>query len=267
VEASGLHPSGRVADGPGHPAPGVPDPDRPQGFRAMTMPVALGVVAVLVAAGAMYAWRQGTITDARSEAATVRRQLSVSGTRVTALEAEISRARDALSAARDEVQRTRAELSATRKRLRAAGDRSTHLSGRIQDLQGRLGETQAALRAAEADAATARQQLIRLAGRPLDDGTYRVRMLAAQVAAEPPRVLVAQPFPSGEWRLLAVVPGTGVSIARPATGKRTTVPLARFGKMLRRPVLQRTSIKTFPYAIAVVNGRVAQIVQKLPAAG
>lgn len=102
-------------------------------------------------------------------------------------------------------------------------------------------------------------------GTPLPDGTYRVRMLAAQVATAPPRVLVSQPFTEGEWRLIAVVPGTGVSIIRPVAGDRTIVPLGRFGKIMRRPVLQRTSLKTFPYEVAIVNGRIAKIVQKPPA--
>jgi len=233
-------------------------PDRPQwsGSAALLL---VALVVALVSSAAVYGWQHGKVTNSGRELAAVRHQLTTSSGRASALEVEVARLRDELASAED-------GLAATKDRLQLSSERSASLGRRIEDLRGHLDDVRNDLRLAQARSAAAQEELARMIGSPLPDGTYRVRMLAAQVATSPPRVLVSQPFTDGEWRLIAVVPGTSVSIIRPTAGDRTVVPLGRFGKILRRAVLQRTSLKTFPYEIAVVNGRIAKIVQKPPPA-
>lgn len=233
-------------------------PDGPPWSGAAAV-VLVALVVALVSAGAVYGWEHAKVTDSGRELAAVRHQLTTSSGRATALDAEIGALRGELAATED-------KLAATKDRLQSSNERSAVLGGRIEGLQGHFDDVRTDLRLAQAQSAAAHQELAHMIGTPLPDGTYRVRMLAAQVATAPPRVLVSQPFIDGEWRLIAVVPGTSVSIIRPVAGDRTMVSLGRFGKILRRAVLQRTSLKTFPYEIAIVNGRIAKIVQKPPAA-
>lgn len=232
-----------------------PDRQRWSGAAAMVL---LALVVAMVSAAAVYGWQHAKVTDSGRELAAVRRELTTSSGRASALDAEITDLRDELAS-------TEARLGTTKDRLDSSNNRSAVLGGRIEELRTHLTDVRADLQLAQAQSAAAHQELARMIGVHLPDGTYRVRMLAAQVATSPPRVLVSQPFIGGVWRLIAVVPGTGVSIMRPVAGDRTVVPLGRFGKILRRPVLQRTSLKTFPYEIAIVNGRIAKIVQKPPA--
>jgi hypothetical protein len=254
TEGVDVRPTGRGR----RPAQRVDGPDRPRWSGAPTVALLVLVVA-LVSAGAVYGWQHPKVTNSGRELAAVRGQLTTSSSRVAALDAEIG-------ALRDELTSTQHRLAATKDRLQSSSEHSARLGTRVEDLQGHLGDVQADLRLAHEQSVAAREELARMVGAPLPDGTYRVRMLAAQVATTPPRVLVSQPFTDGEWRLIAVVPGTGVSILRPAAGDRTIVPLGRFGKILRRPVLQRTSLTTFPYEVAILNGRIASIVQKPPSA-
>ena len=254
TEGVDVQPTGRRRP----PAQGVDGPDRPRWSGAPTVALLVLVVA-LVSAGAVYGWQHPKVTTSGRELAAVRGQLTTSSGRVAALDAEIG-------ALREELTSTQHRLAATKDRLQSSSEHSERLGTRVEDLQGHLDDVRADLRLAHEQSVAAREELARMVGAPLPDGTYRVRMIAAQVATAPPRVLVSQPFIGGEWRLIAVVPGTGVSILRPAAGDRTIVPLGRFGKILRRPVLQRTSLKTFPYEVAIVNGRIASIVQKPPSA-
>jgi hypothetical protein len=247
-------PAGRLRP----PARRTDRPDRPQLSGAAAV-VLVALVVALVSAGAVYGWQHAKVTDSGRELAAVRHELTTSSGRATALDAEIGALRSELASTED-------MLSATKDRLQSSTQRSALLGNRIEDLRGHLDDVQADLRLAQAQSAAAHQELAHMIGTPLPDGTYRVRMLAAQVATAPPRVLVSQPFIDGEWRLIAVVPGTSVSIIRPVAGDRTLVSLGRFGKILRRAVLQRTSLKTFPYEIGIVNERIAKIVQKPPAA-
>ena len=240
------------------PAHRVDGPDRPRWSGAPTV-VLLVLVVALVSAGAVYGWQHPKVTNSGRELDAVRGQLTTSTGRVAALDAEIG-------ALRDEVASTQHRLAATKERLQSSSQHSARLGTRVEGLQGDLADVRADLRLAHEQSVAAREELARMVGAPLPDGAYRVRMLAAQVATTPPRVLVSQPYTDGEWRMIAVVPGTGVSILRPAAGDRTIVPLGRFGKILRRPVLQRTSLKTFPYEVAILNGRIASIVQKPPSA-
>jgi hypothetical protein len=242
---------------PRRPARRTDGPDRPQ-WSGSAGVVLLALVIALVSAAAVYGWQHAKVANSGRELAAVRHELITSSGRATALDAEIAALRDELASTED-------RLVASKDRLRSSSERSAFLGSRIEDLRGQLDDLRTDLRLAQAQSAAAHEELARMVGRPLPDGAYRVRMLAAQVATSPPRVLVSQPFTDGEWRLIAVVPGTSVSIIRPVAGDRTIVPLGRFGKILRRAVLQRTSLKTFPYEIAVVNGRIAKIVQKPPA--
>jgi hypothetical protein len=253
-EGVDVRPTGRE----GRPVRRVDGPDRPR-WSGASMVALLVLVVALVSAGAVYGWQHPKVTNSGRELATVRGHLTTSSGRVTALDAEIG-------ALRDELTSTQHRLAAAEDRLQSSSEHSARLGSRVEDLQGHLADVQADLRLAHEQSVAAREELARMVGAPLPDGTYRVRMLAAQVATTPPRVLVSQPFTDGEWRMIAVVPGTGVSVLRPAAGDRTIVPLARFGKILRRPVLQRTSLKTFPYEVAILNGRIASIVQKPPSA-
>ena len=254
TEGVDVRPTGRRRP----PAQGVDGPDRPRWSGAPTVALLVLVVA-LVSAGAVYGWQHPKVTTSGRELAAVRGQLTTSSGQVAALDAEIG-------ALREELTSTQHRLADTKDRLQSSSEHSERLGARVEDLQGHLDDVQADLRLAHEQSVAAREELGRMVGAPLPDGTYRVRMLAAQVATTPPRVLVSQPFTDGEWRLIAVVPGTGVSVLRPAAGDRTIVPLGRFGKILRRPVLQRTSLKTFPYEVAILNGRIASIVQKPPSA-
>ena len=252
-EGVDVRPTGRLR----HPMRRMDGPDRPP-WSGPAAVVLLVLVVALVSAGAVYGWQHTKVTNSGRELAAARQQLTTSSGRATALNAEIGTLRDELTS-------TEERLAATKERLRSSSEHSARLGNRVEDLQAHLADVQAELRVAHAQSAAAHEELARMIGPPLPDGTYRVRMLAAQVATAPPRVLVSQPFTEGEWRLIAVVPSTGVSIIRPVAGDRTIVPLGRFGKILRRPVLQRTSLKTFPYEVAIVNGRIAKIVQKPPA--
>jgi hypothetical protein len=206
------------------PVLGEHDPDGQERSGAITI-VAIAVALALMSAGATYVWQHGNVTDSESDVITVRRQLATSTSRVTGLEAEIDTLRDQLADAKG--------------RLHTSSKRSGFLASRVQEVEGKLGDLRNNLRTARAEAAASQQQLVRTGGAPLADGTYRVRMIAAQVATAPPLVLVSQPFTDGEWRMLSVAPGADVSLVRPATRNRMKVPLGRFGKMLRRRELQR----------------------------
>jgi Skp family chaperone for outer membrane proteins len=261
MDAPKLHvPEGvdaRPARPPRRPVRRTDGPDRRQ-WSGSAAVVLLALVIASLSAAAVYGWQHAKVTNSGRELAAVRHQLTTSSGRATALDAEIAALRDELASTED-------RLVAAKDRLQSSSERSAFLGSRIEALRGHLDDVRTDLRLAQEQSAAARQELARMVGSPLPDGTYRVRMLAAQVATSPPRILVSQPFTDGEWRLIAVVPGTSVSIIRPVAGDRTIVPLGRFGKILRRAVLQRTSLKTSPYEIAVVNGRIAKIVQKPPA--
>jgi hypothetical protein len=232
-----------LGPGPGH-------PHRPPllTFTAFALAVALLV-------GSVYAWQHGRVAGAETSLATTRGQLTTSRAQAERLRSEIANMREQAVGIRD-------ELASARQQLHSSSSRAEVLANRIGDLKDRLAETQTSLLSVRGEAAAARQELARLAGPRLPDGTYRVRVLAAQAAISPPRMLVSQPFVEGAWRVLSVVPDVRVSIVRPASGDRATLPLGTFGKILRRSVVQQADVKTSPYAIVVHGGRVERIVEK-----
>jgi hypothetical protein len=230
-----------------------PSPGHPNRPPLLTL-TALAVVAALLL-GAVYAWQHGRVAGAETSLATSQGQLTTS-------RAQVARLRSEIASLREQSVGIREELASARHRLHSSSSRAEALANRIGDLKARLADTQTSLQSARGETAAARGELARLAGPRLPDGTYRVRMLAAQAATNPPRVLVSQPFVAGEWRLLSVAPGVRVSIVRPASGDRATLPLGTFGKILRRSVVQQADVKTSPYAIVVNGGHVERIVEK-----
>jgi hypothetical protein len=229
---------------------------RPDGSRRTPL---LGFASIVVVGtvlfGAVFAWQHQRVVVAETGLAATRSQLTTSRTEAAQLRSE----NDVL---RGHAAAIRSDLASTRHRLRASSSQAGALANRIADLRARLTDARTSLEAARAEGASARDALARLAGAPLPDGTYRVRVLAAQAATSPPRILVSQPFVEGEWRLLAVGPHVRVSIVRPASGARTSLPLGTFGKVLRRNVVQQSPVKAAPYAIVLKAGRVERIVEK-----